>query len=311
MNFAFIFPGQGSQSLGMLADLSKQYPIIQQLFQQASDELGVDLWHICQNDADKLNQTQYTQPAMLCAGVAIYQILKQQSAIQAHYLAGHSLGEWSALVAGGYLDFVEGVILVKQRAELMQNAMPIGQGAMAAILGLDDKQVIEVCKNINDGIVEAVNFNAPSQVVIAGQTQAVNRACEKLKEQGAKRTVILPVSVPSHCSLMNNAADEFSKIIQQASWKMGEIPIVHNVNAQISSDIEHIKQYLVAQLKSSVHWTQSIQFMASQGIDTFIECGPGKILSGLGRRIDKTLNYYGVYDHNSLETMMEVLKNEK
>ena len=311
MNYAIIFPGQGSQSLGMLSDLSEHYPMIKEVFTQASDVLGFDLWHLTQTDANALNQTQNTQPAMLAAGFATYQVLQSQTNLNPTYLAGHSLGEYTALVAGGYLDFSTGIALVKKRAELMQSAVEVGKGAMAAVLGLEDDKVIALCASVNGGVVEAVNFNSPGQVVIAGDKQAVLSACELMKNNGAKRAVILPVSVPSHCSLMNQASQMFAHELNLVEITLGNIPIVHNVNADVSHHVDSIKQHLAHQLNHSVKWTQSVQTMRKNEVDTLLECGPGKVLSGLTRRIDKNIKGLSVFDFASINNAIQEINDEK
>ena len=310
MKYAIVFPGQGSQSLGMLSELGDQFPIVQETFQEASDALGFDLWELTQNDQEGLNQTQNTQPAMLTAGYATYQILNAETDLSPNCMAGHSLGEYTALVASGSLDFSDGVKLVQQRAELMQSAVPVGAGAMAAILGLDDQTVVKVCADFSgDGVVEAVNFNSPGQVVIAGDKDAVESTCEAMKAAGAKRAVILPVSVPSHCSLMNDAATVFANAVEATNFKMGEIDVIHNVDAAVATDTNDIKAKLVAQLHRPVLWTGTVQTMAGQGVEKLIESGPGKVLAGLTRRIDKSLTANAVFDATSLAKTIEEIKS--
>ena len=232
MKYAIVFPGQGSQSVGMLSDLSSNFSIVKDIFSEASDALDLDLWKLVQEDEDALNQTENTQPAMLAAGYATYKVLSNEVDLSPICMAGHSLGEYTALVAAKSLDYFEAVKLVRKRAELMQSAVPSGTGAMAAILGLDDEKVIEICTQSKiSGVVEAVNFNSPGQVVIAGENEAVNKACESMKKAGAKRALLLPISVPSHCSLMNNAAQEFSYSVDAMNFKIGEASVLHNVDA--------------------------------------------------------------------------------
>lgn len=309
MKYAIVFPGQGSQSLGMLSELSAQFPVVQEVFQEASDVLGFDLWALTQNDQEGLNQTQNTQPAMLAAGYATYQILNAELELSPVCMAGHSLGEYTALVANGALDFSQGVNLVQQRAELMQSAVPAGAGAMAAILGLDDETVVKVCaQHQGEGVVEAVNFNSPGQVVIAGDKSAVEATCELMKEAGAKRAVVLPVSVPSHCSLMNDAATVFANAVEATDFKMGKVDVIHNVDGAVATDIGQIKAKLVAQLHKPVLWTGSVQNMKNQGVDKLIESGPGKVLAGLTRRIDKSLSANAVFDLSSLNKLLEEIK---
>ena len=266
MKYAIVFPGQGSQSLGMLSDLSSNFSIVKDIFSEASDALDLDLWKLVQEDEDALNQTKNTQPAMLAAGYATFKVLSNEVDLSPICMAGHSLGEYTALVAAKSLNYFEAVKLVRKRAELMQSAVPSGTGAMAAILGLDDEKVIEICTQSKiSGVVEAVNFNSPGQVVIAGENEAVNKACESMKEAGAKRALLLPVSVPSHCSLMNNAAQEFSYSVDAVNFKMGETSVLHNVDASYADDANEIKLKLVEQLCKPVLWTSSVQKMQQLG----------------------------------------------
>jgi len=306
MKYAIVFPGQGSQSLGMLSDLSSNFSIVKDIFSEASDALDLDLWKLVQEDEDALNQTENTQPAMLAAGYATYKVLSNEVDLSPICMAGHSLGEYSALVAAKSLDYFEAVKLVRKRAELMQSAVPSGTGAMAAILGLDDEKVIEICTQSKiSGVVEAVNFNSPGQVVIAGENEAVNKACESMKEAGAKRALVLPVSVPSHCSLMNNAAQEFSYSVDAVNFKMGETSVLHNVDASYANDTNEIKLKLVEQLCKPVLWTSSVQKMQQLGVEKLIELGPGKVLAGLTRRIDKSLSSLAVIDTASMQSTIE------
>ena len=306
MKYAIVFPGQGSQSLGMLSDLSSNFSIVKDIFSEASDALDLDLWKLVQEDEDALNQTENTQPAMLAAGYATYQVLSNEVDLSPICMAGHSLGEYSALVAAKSLDYFEAVKLVRKRAELMQSAVPSGTGAMAAILGLDDEKVIEICRQSKiSGVVEAVNFNSPGQVVIAGENEAVNKACESMKEAGAKRAILLPVSVPSHCSLMNNAAQEFSYSVDAVNFKIGEASVLHNVDASYADDANEIKLKLVEQLCKPVLWTSSVQKMQQLGVEKLIELGPGKVLSGLTRRIDKSLSSLAVIDTATVQSTIE------
>ena len=306
MKYAIVFPGQGSQSLGMLSDLSSNFSIVKDIFSEASDALDLDLWKIVQEDEDALNQTENTQPAMLAAGYATFKILSNEVDLSPICMAGHSLGEYTALVAAQSLNYFEAVKLVRKRAELMQSAVPSGTGAMAAILGLDDEKVIEICAQSKiSGVVEAVNFNSPGQVVIAGENEAVNKACELMKEAGAKHTLLLPVSVPSHCSLMNNAAQEFSYSVDAVNFKMGETSVLHNVDASYADDANEIKLKLVEQLCKPVLWTSSVQKMQQLGVEKLIELGPGKVLAGLTRRIDKSLSSLAVIDTAAVQSTIE------
>ena len=306
MKYAIVFPGQGSQSLGMLSDLSSNFSIVKDIFSEASDALDLDLWKLVQEDEDALNLTKNTQPAMLAAGYATYKVLSNEVNLSPICMAGHSLGEYTALVAANSLNFFEAVKLVRKRAELMQSAVPSGTGAMAAILGLDDEKVIEICSQSKiSGVVEAVNFNSPGQVVIAGENEAVNKACELMKEAGAKHTLLLPVSVPSHCSLMNNAAQEFSYSVDAVNFKMGETGVLHNVDASYADDANEIKLKLVEQLCKPVLWTSSVQKMQQLGVEKLIELGPGKVLAGLTKRIDKSLSSLAVIDTATVQSTIE------
>lgn len=306
MKYALIFPGQGSQSLGMLSELAEHFPLVRQIFSQASEVLSFDLWKLTQTDQVALNQTQNTQPAMLAAGYATYSVLSNKVDLLPVCMAGHSLGEYTALVASGVLTFADGISLVQKRAELMQSAVPKGVGAMAAILGLDDETVVKVCQDYaGNGVVEAANFNASGQVVIAGNKAAVAKTCEALKAAGAKRAMILPVSVPSHCSLMNDAANLFANSINSTEFSIGKVDVLHNFNAQKAVDIGDIKAKLVAQLHRPVLWTKTIQTMRQMGVEKLIELGPGKILTGLTKRIEKSLTANAVFDLPSLAATLK------
>jgi len=306
MKYAIVFPGQGSQSLGMLSDLSSNFSIVKDIFSEASDALDLDLWKLVQEDEDSLNLSKNTQPAMLAAGYATYKVLSNEVDLSPICMAGHSLGEYTALVAANSLNFFEAVKLVRKRAELMQSAVPSGTGAMAAILGLDDEKVIQICTQSKIlGVVEAVNFNSPGQVVIAGVNEAVNKACELMKEAGAKRALLLPVSVPSHCSLMNHAAQEFSYSVNAVNFKIGETSVLHNVDASYADDANEIKLKLVEQLCKPVLWTSSVQKMQQVGVEKLIELGPGKVLAGLTRRIDKSLSSLAVIDTATFQSTVE------
>lgn len=286
MKFAAIFPGQGSQSQGMLAELAGDYPVVMATFAEASEVLGYDLWTLVQdNPEDALGKTVHTQPAMLAAGVAAWRAWCEFTELRPEVLAGHSLGEYSALVAANALDFTDAVRLVEARARLMQQAVPEGEGAMAAILGLDDDAVRKVCNYAAEGgVVEAVNFNAPGQIVIAGETEAVERATAAAKAEGARRALILPVSVPSHSSLMIPAAEKLAEHLDMVAIRQPEIPVIQNVDAKIADSADAIRDALVRQLYSPVRWVASVQAMQ---VDAFIEMGPGKVLAGLAKRIRK------------------------
>ncbi len=309
MQYAIIFPGQGSQSVGMMSDLADNFPIVNDTFTEASDTLGFDLWKLVQNDKEAINQTQNTQPAMLAAGYATYRVLKGEFDISPACMAGHSLGEYTALVAVGSLDYSDAIQLVTKRAQLMQSAVPKGVGAMAAILGLDDATVVKVCGEfVGEGVVEAVNFNATGQVVIAGNKNAVESACDDMKAAGAKRAVLLPVSVPSHCSLMSDAAEEFSGAVNSLEFRMGDIGVIHNFDASIANNINEIKSKLVSQLHKPVLWTDTVKSMHNTGVEKLIECGPGKVLTGLTRRIEKSLSANAVIDLSSVTKTLEEIQ---
>jgi len=310
MKYSIVFPGQGSQSLGMLSDLRSNFSVVNEIFQEASDAINVDLWKIINEDQALLNLTENTQPVMLAAGYATYKVLASEVNLTPTSIAGHSLGEYTALVASGSLGFFEAVQLVRKRAELMQAAVPRGSGSMAAILGLDDVKIIEICSIANEiGIVEAVNFNSPGQVVIAGEKKAVAHACDLMKEAGAKRALVLPVSVPSHCSLMKNAAMEYKYSVDNINFQMGSEKVLHNIDADYSSNIDEIKLKLVEQLHKPVLWTSIVQKMKESGVEKLIEAGPGKVLAGLTRRIDKSLTGSAIIDTTSLRASIEEISN--
>ena len=307
--FAMTFPGQGSQSVGMLADLAGVFPTVKTTFEEASDALGLDLWALSQQGpAEELNRTQNTQPAMLSAGVAVWRVWNEQGGAAPLVMAGHSLGEYSAMVASGVIGFADAIKLVAERGRLMQEAVPQGVGAMAAILGLSDAEVREVCEKAAQGeVASAVNFNSPGQVVIAGNADAIARAIELAKEAGAKRALPLDVSVPSHCSLMQGAADKLYEQMQGIAFNAPEVPVIQNVNVEASSDVEQIKLLLKEQLYSPVRWVESVNTMAARGGVTLVEAGPGKVLTGLCKRIDRNLNALAVFDGASLEKALEAI----
>ncbi|MBN7820627.1 ACP S-malonyltransferase [Bowmanella yangjiangensis] len=303
---AFVFPGQGSQSVGMLAELASENPQVQDTFAQASEVLGYDLWALTQNgpEAD-LNATHRTQPALLAASVAVWRVWQAKGGEQPQVLAGHSLGEYSALVCAGVLDFQDAIKLVQLRGELMQQAVPAGTGAMYAIIGLDDDKVIAACEQAAQGdVVSAVNFNSPGQVVIAGQTDAVARAGEACKEAGAKRALPLPVSVPSHCALMKPAAEKLAVELEKLQVNAPVIPVVNNVDVALPTDPELIRDALVRQLYSPVRWTESVQKLAEMGAEKVLEVGPGKVLTGLIKRIDKSLDVDAINTPDSLNASL-------
>ena len=300
---ACVFPGQGSQSVGMLKELADSHPIVTDTFAEASAALGYDLWDLVQNDADgKLNETHITQPALLTASVAIWRILQAQG-VQVDYLAGHSLGEYSALVCAGTLNFADAVKLVESRGKFMQQAVPAGAGAMYAIIGLDDDKIAEICQQTaiaTGDVVAPVNYNSPGQVVIAGESKAAEQAGAACKEAGAKRALPLAVSVPSHCELMRPAADQLDDALAQITLSAPAINVVNNVDVSVETDVTAIKDALVRQLYCPVQWTRTIEFLASQGVERIIEVGPGKVLSGLNKRIVKSLDCLTVNTPDSL-----------
>lgn len=307
MSYAFVFPGQGSQSIGMMADMAEQYSGVKDTFAEASDALGYDLWQVVQNGPEeKLNQTDVTQPAMLTAGIATYRVLSAEKDLSPAFLAGHSLGEYTALVAAGVMDLAQGVKLVEARGRLMQNAVPAGEGAMAAILGLEDQQIVDICAQV-DGVVEAVNFNSPGQVVIAGAKAAVDAALPLFEEAGAKRVVPLAVSVPSHCSLMKPAAEALNETLASIDFNAPGIPVIHNASVESFTDVAKIKQALVDQLYQPVQWVKTVESMKAQGVESLFELGPGKVLMGLNRRIDKKMGMTAVYDAASVAKALESL----
>ncbi|EKO3443845.1 ACP S-malonyltransferase [Vibrio fluvialis] len=303
--FAIVFPGQGSQAVGMLAELGEQYDVVKQTFAEASDALGYDLWALVQNGpAEDLNQTFRTQPALLASSVAIWRVWQELGLEQPEVLAGHSLGEYSALVCAGVIDFKAAIKLVELRGQLMQEAVPAGTGAMYAIIGLDDAAIAKACEEAAQGdVVSPVNFNSPGQVVIAGQKDAVERAGALCKEAGAKRALPLPVSVPSHCALMKPAAEKLAVALEALTFNTPQIPVINNVDVVAETDPAKIRDALVRQLHSPVRWTEGVEKMAEQGIEKLIEVGPGKVLTGLTKRIVKTLDAAAVNDIASLEAV--------
>ena len=299
---AFVYPGQGSQSAGMLSDLVKNFSIAGQTFEEASDVLGYDLWSLIENGpVQDLNRTEKTQPAMLTAGVATWRVWQEKNGAKAAFLAGHSMGEYTALVCAGSIEFPAAVALVADRGKIMQEAVPDGIGAMAAILGLEDMDVIRLCETAaGTEIVSAANFNSPGQIVIAGHHEAVGRVVISAKEAGAKRSVILPVSVPSHCVLMTEAAQRFSARLLSISVADANIPVIQNVDASPHTASKDILPILLAQLYKPVRWTDTIHTMIKLGVGSIIECGPGRILCGLNKRIDPGLQCMPVFDTTSL-----------
>ncbi|MEN4805592.1 ACP S-malonyltransferase [Pantoea agglomerans] len=300
--FAFVFPGQGSQTVGMLTELAATYPLVEETFREASDALGYDLWQlVSQGPAEELNKTWQTQPALLAASVAIYRVWQQQGGEQPALMAGHSLGEYSALVCAGVLNFADAVKLVELRGKLMQEAVPEGTGAMQAIIGLDDAAIRKACEESAQGqVVSPVNFNSPGQVVIAGNKEAVERAGAACKAAGAKRALPLPVSVPSHCALMKPAADKLAVALESITFNAPAVPVINNVDVKAETDAAAIRHALVRQLYSPVRWTESVEAMAAQGVTQLLEMGPGKVLTGLTKRIVDSLTAAAVNDSASL-----------
>ena len=307
-DLAFIFPGQGSQKEGMLAELATQHASIQATFDQASGILGYDLWSLSQSDPEnKLSLTHITQPAILTVSVAIWRLWLELGGKQPALMAGHSLGEYSALVCSGVLAFEDAVMLVQQRGEFMQSAVPVGIGAMAAIVGLADADVVEACNEAEQSeVVNAVNFNSPGQVVIAGHTDAVNRAIEFCKSKGAKRALSLPVSAPFHSPLMQPAADRFAEVLSSITLKNSETPVLQNYSLENTSEnTDAIKENLIKQIYNPVPWVKTINKFNQRGIKRVIEMGPGKVLCGLNRRIAAEMEALAVNDNASLETALQ------
>jgi [acyl-carrier-protein] S-malonyltransferase len=304
---ALVFPGKGSQTLGMLSELASEYAIIQETFAQASEALGYDLWDVVQNDEQKLNQTHITQPALLAASYSIYKLLVENELSQPLYLAGHSLGEYSALVCAGVIDFTDAVKLVEARGQFMQQAVPAGTGAMFAIIGLDDEMVVASCEQAQaetNEVVAAVNFNSPGQIVIAGNKNATQVAANLCKEQGAKRALPLAVSVPSHCALMKPAAEQLASLLNDIQFHTPKIPVINNVNVAYPNEPDAIKQALVEQLYSPVRWTEIITKLAEIGVEELLEVGPGKVLTGLTKRIDKRLSCTAINTVDSVNLLI-------
>ena len=302
MTTAFVFPGQGSQSVGMLADVASEFSLVGETFAQASAALGYDLWQlVAEGPAEALNQTSVTQPAMLTASIALYRILQAAGKADVAFMAGHSLGEYTALTAAGVFSLADAVRLVRARGEYMQSAVPEGVGAMSAILGLTDDQVRLACEQAAQGeVVAAVNFNSPGQVVIAGHKVAVERAMKLCQEAGAKRALPLPVSVPSHCALMQPAAERLAQDLAQMTMQTPHISVINNVHVAIESEAKAIQAALVAQLHSPVRWVETVQLLKAQGVTRIVEVGPGKVLAGLNKRIDNEIEHFAVADLRTL-----------
>ena len=305
---AFVFPGQGSQKVGMLAELAEQFSGITDTFAEASEAIGFDLWHIAQS-GEGLNQTEFTQPVLLTTSIALWRVWLELGGVAPKYLAGHSLGEYSALVAAGAMSLSDAVKLVNLRGKLMQDAVPQGQGAMAAILGLDDAQVLELCEQANmqgRGSVEAANYNAQGQVVIAGDKTLVEAVMTTAKEKGGK-AIALPVSVPSHCSLMKPAAEKFAEALEQTAIELPSLPVIQNVNAEIATDVTQLRQALTAQLYQSVQWTKTMQYLQDQGVQYVVECGPGNVLANLAKRLPNIEKAFPLDSNSRLEDALNAI----
>lgn len=312
---ALLFPGQGSQSVGMLGELAEAHPIIEQTFAQASEIMGQDLWALASDGpAEAIRQTEITQPLMYTSGVALFRLWNEVTSLHPVAMAGHSLGEFCALTAAGAIEFAQCLPVVVRRAQLMANAVKAGEGGMAAILGLDDDAVVEICHNAtsamqNGHIVEAVNFNSPAQVVISGHVDAVSKACELARDNGAKKAVMLPVSVPNHSSLMQTAGEDLAGLLDQQSWTVPAVPVIQNTYAKVAQDVDDMLASLKQHVSSPVQWTRSYQqLLADFKPDAVVELGPGKVLAGLGKRIERSMPVSVVYDLASLQKTQEFLQ---
>ena len=307
---AFVFPGQGSQKVGMLAELAEQFSVVKDTFTEASEAVDFDLWQIAQS-GEGLDQTENTQPVLLTASIALWRVWLELGGVAPKFLAGHSLGEYSALVAAEAMTLADAVKLVNLRGKLMQSAVPQGEGAMAAILGLTDDKVIELCQKANasavgQGSVEAANYNAQGQVVIAGSTALVQQVMAEAKEQSGK-AIALPVSVPSHCTLMKPAAEKFAEALEQTAIELPRIPVIQNVNAEIATDVAQLRQALTAQLYQSVQWTRTMQYLQDQGIQYVVECGPGTVLSNLAKRLPNIEKAFAIDSKARMEDALSAI----
>ena len=304
---AFLFPGQGSQSVGMMSNLAEHSPVVRNTFEEASGTLGYDLWEITENGpVEKLGQTQITQPALLAAGIATWRVWKETGGPDPDFMAGHSLGEYTALVAAGAIDFSAAVSLVAQRGEMMQAATPPGTGAMAAVLGLDDEVLAGVCEQAaEDLVVSCANFNSPGQIVIAGNREAVDRACVLATEAGARRAIPLAVSVPSHCALMAPAAEGMATVLESVEISTSGIPVLHNVDTEARDNADDIRSALVQQLSQPVRWAATVAKLAESGALSMAECGPGKVLTGLNRRISREITSSALISIDAIEQTLE------
>ena len=307
---AFVFPGQGSQKVGMLAELAEQFSVVKDTFTEASEAVDFDLWQIAQS-GEGLDQTENTQPVLLTASIALWRVWLELGGVAPKFLAGHSLGEYSALVAAEAMTLADAVKLVNLRGKLMQSAVPQGEGAMAAILGLTDDKVIELCQKANasavgQGSVDAANYNAQGQVVIAGSAALVQEVMAEAKEQSGK-ALALPVSVPSHCTLMKPAAEKFAEALEQTAIELPRIPVIQNVNAEIATDVAQLRQALTAQLYQSVQWTRSMQYLQDQGIQYVVECGPGTVLSNLAKRLPNIEKAFAIDSKARMEDALSAI----
>jgi len=311
-NLSFVFSGQGSQKIGMLAEMAAENTLVKTTFAEASKVLGYDLWDLCQTgEQEKINQTEITQPLMLTSSVALWRIWQKKGGAQPAWMAGHSLGEWSALVCAEVVAFSDAVNLVRNRGAFMQQAVPKGEGAMAAVLGVEDEKIKEICLQASDmGVVQAVNFNSPGQVVIAGQAKAVDKAIELLKAAGCKRAMPLPVSAPFHTSLMKPAAEKMASLIDKTTFHSPKIPVIHNFHAQTENDPQKIKQLMIKQIDNPVLWVDCINALVKKGVTITIECGPGSVLCGLSKRIDKSLESFALETPANMQTALDAI-NQK
>lgn len=312
MTLAFTFPGQGSQSIGMLAELAANHAVVRETFDEASEVLGYDLWSLVQvGPEERLNATEQTQPAMLAAGVAVWRVWRQAGGPEPALAAGHSLGEYSALVCADALDFRTAARLVQARGRFMQEAVPAGEGAIAAVLGLDDAAIDDVCERAAQGeVVQPVNYNAPGQVVVAGHGAAVDRALELAREAGARRCVRIAMSVPSHCRLMEPAAARLAGLLAEAEIRSPRIPVIHNVDVAPHPQPDAIREALRRQVHSPVRWVETIRLLAEEGVSLVVEPGPGRVLTGLGKRIARELPALAVYDESSLHTAVAAARGD-
>ena len=311
MSLGFVFSGQGSQKVGMLKEMAESFSLIENTFQEASEVLGYDLWDLCQNgEQEQLNATETTQPLLLTSSVALWRVWNESNGVKPAYLAGHSLGEWSALVCADVVRFQDAVDLVRKRGAAMQKAVPKGEGAMAAVIGLDDAVILDICSQAENGPVEAVNFNSPGQVVIAGTAKGVEEVSEPLKESGAKRVLPLPVSAPFHTSLMKPAAEEMKAFIESTVFSEPGIPVIHNVHAGMEQDPEAIKALMVQQIDHAVQWVKCVKALQAEGVTQLVECGPGNVLCGLAKRIDKSLTAHSIDQPGSLQAAIESVSAE-